>query len=64
MLENQAEYFSNAGELSALINDPIDKNTLDQRKEINLEKIRSIYNWDKVVDDYEDLMITLLRKQN
>jgi len=64
VLENQAEYFSNARELSALINDPIDKNTLDQRKEINLEKIRSIYNWDKVVDDYEDLMITLLRKQN
>ena len=31
---------------------------------MNLEKIRSVYNWKKIIQDYEQLMLELLQKRN
>jgi glycosyltransferase involved in cell wall biosynthesis len=56
ILGNEAEYFSNSEEISAILNSEIYTTNSIARKEENLKKISQIYNWQKIVDAYEDLM--------
>ncbi|MEP7374665.1 MAG: DUF1972 domain-containing protein [Chitinophagaceae bacterium] len=57
VLENGADYFSNSTEVAAIINTPDNYPSVDERKKINIERIRTIYNMEKNIDDYERLML-------
>lgn len=57
VLHNEADYFPHAREVSAIINSPKDIALLERRKKINLEKISTIYNQEKIIDTYEALML-------
>ncbi|HET9824696.1 MAG TPA: DUF1972 domain-containing protein [Chitinophagaceae bacterium] len=63
VLQNDAEYFASAKDVSNILNVNLSEETIDQRKQKNLEKIRSVYTWDKVISDYEQLMRELLRSR-
>ncbi|HKZ67051.1 MAG TPA: DUF1972 domain-containing protein [Chitinophagaceae bacterium] len=56
VLQNGADYFSNAGEVSEIMNTPHDCKAY-ARKLSNIEKIRTVYNIEKNIDDYERLML-------
>jgi glycosyltransferase involved in cell wall biosynthesis len=61
ILKNEACYFSNSTQVSALLNAEDYQNKSAVWKEKNLEKIYHIYNWEKVVDAYEKLMMEAVR---
>ncbi|MFI5186232.1 MAG: DUF1972 domain-containing protein [Chitinophagales bacterium] len=56
VLQNEADYFPDSNEVSAIINAPKNLSIMAERKKINLEKIRTIYNQEKIIDTYEALM--------
>ena len=53
ILEGDADYFSSAEELMSVFDHLPDPETVRSRKEKNEEKIRTLYNWDKIIDAYE-----------
>ena len=57
VLQEEADYFSSANGIAEIINQPRNPQERGERKRINLEKIRSVYNWNKVIDSYEQLML-------
>ncbi len=57
VLGEDSAYFSNDRDLTALINAETNVVLIDQRKAANLEKIRSVYNWQRIIDAYETVMI-------
>jgi glycosyltransferase involved in cell wall biosynthesis len=63
VLENDANYFSNVKQVSEIVNEALHKKNVEQRKQLNLEKIRSLYNWNKIIKNYEELMLELLQKR-
>jgi hypothetical protein len=40
-----------------IIKTPLPASVAENRKEINLEKIRKVYSREKIIDDYESLML-------
>jgi len=58
VLQNEADYFPNAEVVRAIINSPGNDSVYSARKEVNFEKIRTIYNKEKILEAYETLMIT------
>lgn len=60
ILENNASYFSNSKEVTALLDVPY-TTASGNCKQANLKKIAETYNWDKIVDAYEALMIEAIR---
>jgi len=62
VLENGADYFSNAKQVSGILDGVPDKKSIEHKKQVNLEKIRSVYNWNKIIQEYEQLMFGLLQK--
>jgi glycosyltransferase involved in cell wall biosynthesis len=57
VLQNEADYFPEAGEITSIINTQKDASIIDQWKKINLEKIRTTYNQEKIINEYENLML-------
>lgn len=57
VLGEDADYFSNEMDVAAIINAEPNTAMIGQRKALNLEKIRFTYNWQKIVDAYEAVMI-------
>jgi hypothetical protein len=57
VLGNEAEYFSSASDVSAIINKPNEGSLINQNKSLNTEKIRTIYQPEKIVTAYEELMM-------
>ena len=55
VLSDNAFYFSSAGEIKAILNQytQADKRMMEQ----NLEKIRTEYGWDNIIEKYENLFI-------
>ena len=56
VLQNEADYFSSAAGVATIINAPKDI-IAEHRKQSNFDKIRTIYNQDKIIDSYEQLML-------
>jgi glycosyltransferase involved in cell wall biosynthesis len=56
VLQNDADYFSSVAEVVTIINAPKDI-VAEQRKQLNFEKIRTIYNQEKIIASYEQLML-------
>ncbi len=57
VLDENAEYFLSAKDVAAIVDSPCNKEHIEHRLEKNIEKVKSVYNWDKVIDDYEKLCI-------
>jgi glycosyltransferase involved in cell wall biosynthesis len=60
ILENGADYFTTAHDVAQIISRSHDKTTADNRRQANLQKIQSVYNWNAVIDKYEKLMLDLI----
>ncbi len=56
ILQNDADYFSSAEDITGIINKPAIEMIINQRKHFNIEKINTIYNQEKNINDYEQLM--------
>ena len=62
ILGTDAFYFTDAGSLSQLLNQP----PIDEQKRIaaienNNHKVKNIYNWNLIADKYEELFLKLLK---
>ena len=57
VLQNEADYFSTVNEVATIIDTPGNSLLVDKRKQSNLERIKTIYNIEKNIDDYERLML-------
>jgi hypothetical protein len=64
ILQEEAHYFPNAAEVAGIINMPGDLSTISDWKKLNLEKIRTIYSKEKIINDYESLMMRACRQTN
>lgn len=61
ILEKNAEYFSNCEEVASILDNENYLPSSAGRKQNNLKKIEEIYNWEKVIDAYEALMVEAIR---
>ena len=59
VLQNETDYFPSENDVTAIIDTPKSLSTINQWKKINIEKIRTIYNQEKIIDEYENLMLSL-----
>jgi len=59
VLQNETDYFPSENNVTRIIDTPKDPSTINQWKKINIEKIRTIYSQEKIIDDYENLMLSL-----
>lgn len=59
VLQNETDYFPSESDVTRIINTPKDPSLINQWKKINIERIRTIYNREKIVDEYENLMLSL-----
>jgi glycosyltransferase involved in cell wall biosynthesis len=57
VLQNGADYFSSDQDVAEIINTPDNCPKTAERKLSNIERIRTIYNIEKNIDDYERLML-------
>jgi glycosyltransferase involved in cell wall biosynthesis len=62
ILENGADYFSTADQVAQLISQSHHETAAENRREANLQKIQSVYSWMAVIDEYEKLMLDLVRR--
>ncbi len=61
VLQNEADYFSTENEVAVLMNMTPDATVRQQRITVNLERIRSVYNPEKIIDAYEQLMLSICK---
>ena len=66
ILGDQALYFRTSDEVTTLLNGL--EQTAGQYKAAftreNLEKVRTLYSWDKIVDDYEAFFVEVMKENN
>lgn len=63
VLQNGADYFSTENDVTGIINAPDNCPIANERKQINIERIRTTYNIEKNIDDYERLMLEACREK-
>ncbi len=63
VLEEEADYFPTVREVTEIINAPKDSSIIDKWKKRNMEKIRTIYSQQKIIDEYEELMLAACSKK-
>ncbi|HSC38315.1 MAG TPA: DUF1972 domain-containing protein [Chitinophagaceae bacterium] len=57
VLTDCADYFSNWEDITRIIDELPDFSTVSQRKERNLEKIKRLYNWETIINEYENVFL-------
>jgi glycosyltransferase involved in cell wall biosynthesis len=57
ILAGESWYFSSADEVRNIIDGERDPGIIYQRRKKNTEKIREQYNWQRIVDDYEKVIL-------
>jgi glycosyltransferase involved in cell wall biosynthesis len=60
--EDRADYYSTADQVEQIISQSHDETTTCKRRETNFQRIQSVYAWAKVIDQYEKLMLDLVRR--
>jgi glycosyltransferase involved in cell wall biosynthesis len=63
ILGTDASYFSTADDVKTVINQPFQQNVTSRYCQHNIEKIRTIYNWERIIDDYETIFFQALLKK-
>jgi len=64
VLHSEADYFSKSNDVAAILNAPKSVSSVNQWKAINLERIRTIYKQEKIVDSYEVMMLNACGENN
>jgi len=64
VLNDQAAYFSGPGDVTAILDHSEDRIGQGGWKEKNLEKIKKIYNWDQIIDQYESVLLSGQNRSN
>jgi glycosyltransferase involved in cell wall biosynthesis len=64
ILMDCADYFSNSQEVANIINDAHDIKIILERKKKNTDKVNTLYNWKKIIDEYEKLFFEAFVKEN
>jgi len=59
VLEQDADYFSSAEEVKMILDTKMDEREHQRKRNQNLGKIQTIYNWEKIIDDYEQLFYSV-----
>ena len=54
----EADYFQSAADIAAIINAPVNTPVIENRKQVNIDRLRMIYNPEKITDEYEYLMLS------
>jgi glycosyltransferase involved in cell wall biosynthesis len=62
VLQNEADYFFSANDVTTIINKPKELYQAEQFKSLNIEKIRTIYNPEKILTAYEELILNACHK--
>lgn len=57
VLQQQADFFTSAGEISGLINRDTPPVVIEKRKQKNLQRICDFYNKERIADEYEYVML-------
>jgi glycosyltransferase involved in cell wall biosynthesis len=57
VLNDQADYFSGPEEVASILDRRVDTDLQYAWKEKNLEKVKKIYNWDQIIDQYESVLL-------
>ena len=57
ILINDAFFFSTSQDIKNIINNLVPGVEIANRKELNLEKIKKVYSWEKVINDYETIFL-------
>lgn len=63
ILGHDADYFTDATEITAILNKDSNRNMLEERVRANISKIESVYNPARITDQYEELMLASLRER-
>lgn len=63
ILDNQTFYFSNPGEIKNIIDEPASESLEHTRKNMNIERIKKLYTWDKINNDYERVFKKAIEKK-
>ena len=61
VLQNEADYFLTVSEVAGLMNITTAISIREQRKIVNLERIKSDFNPQKIIDEYEQLMLDVCK---
>mgnify|MGYP002725518160 CR=1 FL=1 len=61
VLGNDGNYFSSSNEISTIIDNEESYPEKEKFVSNNLQKIKSDYNWDKITDEYEGLILKMVR---
>lgn len=61
VLGNDALYFADTKDVARLVHDVIDKSNYQNLIDNNLQKIRDRYNWPRIVEEYEKVMLDSVR---
>lgn len=62
VLENEGYYFSTAEDVTAIINMPKEPYRAEQFRSLNIKKIRTIYNPEKILAAYGELILNVCHK--
>ena len=62
ILQTDADYFSSPEDIAGIINKPAIEAIIHHRRQSNIEKINTIYNQEKNINDYEQLMFIAASK--
>ncbi len=57
VLQQESDYFPDVNGVAKIIRDKKSFSQVSAWKKLNFEKIKTIYNPEKIIDDYEDLML-------
>jgi glycosyltransferase involved in cell wall biosynthesis len=57
ILVDDAFFFSTPHDIKNIINNSVTEVDITDRKELNLEKIKKVYSWEKVINDYETIFL-------
>jgi len=63
VLQQEADYFPTAEEITRIISSPKPAHIVDQWKQTNITKIKTIYDPDRITDAYESLMLQCCGKK-
>ena len=64
ILADDAAYFSGANDITNIINDPPHQDIISQWRKSNIEKVRTTYNWKKIISGYETIFLHACNKNN
>jgi hypothetical protein len=57
---DEADYFANAPAVTHIIENPFADAETERRKAANYEKIKTIYRHDKIITQYESMMLAAI----